>query len=944
MADVKIGVGANVGGVDAAIQKITASMNKLGAAVAANQKLRFEPTDVKTMARDLALVNRQFQQTLALSAQVRNALKNSGQSGLHISQIDWSKTSTDPRAAQRMRDRAFLHSVRGSALDPTLANDVDANGNAVAPTPGGGGAGGSAGGSGGAGGGGGRRPPRGAGGASGGGGGGEESGGGWGRKIWRGIGKGASSFGRGMGGGAGVAGEAASSGIEAGAGAAAEGAGMMGMARVAGPAALAFMAYKGAEALGKLAAEGMQLAKDQNESADLLKRSMGDLGISFGELTGDSRYLGQQIGVAGGEFLKLEQGANSASGGLYRTPSELAAATVSGGDLARAYGLQPSQGVNFVAGMDRLNNRQNNKELATALAEAIVNAQGKATPGEVMQAMQGFAASQNRFNAVNPNLNHFGNAYGSMLTGDMTADHASSILGQANSAMQHMGGTEATKNFLLQQFGMDPIRAQLRAEGGLFSNGLDNQDVSGFMSRRGVKDWDSQYKGPAGSNLAVTMQGLDKAYSGRGQFGYEMELDAVKNMFGLKSLGDAASLANASTSDHNGIATMLKNAGVGLGDMREGGLQAIAGISKAGSFDDLDKLYRTGPDAIRNRKDMQPGDLDVLDKAEKSGNFQQFQNELVRTLAGKGQSDDGATVQRSIDSNIENIKSQIGERLVPYAQKGMEAMLWMVNKLGAGISVPVDPKFVGPQEPTDKSLPQAIADSRVSRADVDGLHTATGGTAWDKLIDAGSSAFNSGRRAIYGTRLTGLEQQYGLPAGLLDGVWGAETSWGRNNRTSSAGAKGNFQMLDAQAKHYGVTIGDFLSESQGAAHMYGDLFQANHGDLDKTLAAYNWGQGNLNNDINGYTDKKGVRHEAHGADWERFAPKETRDYIQNIEKTMKENGGGSDGGGVTVIIEQSNTTNVGSSTKTKKLSTTINPPSASGMTHRVTVPSNNTNV
>jgi hypothetical protein len=125
--------------------------------------------------------------------------------------------------------------------------------------------------------------------------------------------------------------------------------------------------------------------------------------------------------------------------------------------------------------------------------------------------------------------------------------------------------------------------------------------------------------------------------------------------------------------------------------MREGGLQAIAGISKAGSFDDLDKLYRTGPDAIRNRKDMQPGDLDALDKAEKSGNFQQFQNELVRTLAGKGQSDDGATVQRSIDSNIENIKSQIGERLVPYAQKATEGILWMANKLGAGISAPADP-------------------------------------------------------------------------------------------------------------------------------------------------------------------------------------------------------------------------------------------------------------
>ena len=927
--EVKIGVSAGVQGVDAAIQKITSSMNKLGAAVSKAQGLKFEPTDVKTMARDLSLINAQFQQTLKLSAQVRNALKNSGQSGLHISQIDWSKTSTDPRAAQRLRDRAFMHTVRGTSLDPTISNDVDANGNAVAPGAGGGagagGSGGGAGGSGGGGGNGGRRPRR--GGAGGSGEGGEEGrsswwsrrpNGGWGTAT-------ALAVGNGIGGAAGNM-------ITAGMG----GGGLPGV----GLAALTSIIGKGVQ----FASEGMDLAKQQNESADSLKRSMGDLGISFKQLTDDSRAYGQAMGVAGGEFLKLEQQANSASGGMYRTPSELAATTVSGGDLARAYGLQPSQGVNFVAGIDRLNNRQNNKELATALAEAIVNAQGKATPGEVMQAMQGFAASQNRFNAVNPNLDQFGNAYGSMLTGDMTADHASSILGQANTAMQHMGGTEASKNFLMQQFGMDPIRAQLRAEGGLFSNGLDNQDVSGFMSRRGVKDWDSEYKGPAGSNLAVTMQGLDRAYSGHGQYGYEMELNAVQNMFGLKSLGDAASLANASTSDHNGIATVLKNAGVGLGDMREGGLQAIAGISKAGSFDDLDKLYRAGPDAIRNRKDMQPSDLDALDKAEKSGNFQQFQNELVRTLAGKGQADDDATVQRSIDSNIENIKSQIGERLVPLAQASTQAMLWMANKFGAGIARPAMP---GEQaKPADKTLPQAIADSHVTRGGAGGLHTATGGTLWDKGLDAVTGMYNSGRRAIGDTRLSGLEQQYGLPKGLLDAVWGAETSWGANNRTSSAGAKGNFQMLDGTAKQYGVQIGSFLSESDGAARMYRDLLKGNGGNLDKALAAYNWGQGNLNKDI-----------KAHGDDWLKFAPKATQDYIAKIDPRYRKgaqdgsavgggNGGnGGDGSGsVTVIIEQTNNTTVDGRTRSKKLSAKVGAPKAVGGQTRVTALTTNTNV
>jgi hypothetical protein len=661
---VRIGVGANVGGVDAAIQKITQSMNKLGAAVSANQKLRFEPTDVKLMARDLSLINKQFQQTLALSAQLRSALKATGQTGSHLSQIDFSKLSADPRVAQRMRDRAFLHSVRGTALDPTAYNEVDSNGNIVPPAhPGGGGAGGGSGGSGGSGGGGGRRPGNGGSGGAGGGAGGTGGGSWWSRRPNNGWGTAtALAVGNGIGGTAGNM-------ITAGMG----GGGLPGM----GLALLTSVIGKGMEWAG----QGMDQGKARNLDLDALKRSLGDLGVSFGDLSDQSWKFAHGLGIVNGEFVKLEAQANAASGGAYRTPEELARATRSGADLARAYGLDPSQGVGFVSGMQRIDSHQNNKELATQLAEAIVNAQGKATPGEVMQAMQSFASAQNQFNAVNPNLNVFGNAFGSMLTGDMTADHASGILGQANSSMQRMGGTEASKNFLLQQFGLDPIRAQLRSEGGLFANGLDNQDVSTFMHRRGIGNWDDQSKGPAGSNLAVTMQGLDRAYAGRGQYGYEMELDAVKNMFGLKSLGDAASLANASTSDHNGIAMVLKNAGVNLSDVREGGLQAISGISKAGDFDSLDKMYRS---SIRGRPDMRPEDIAAMDKAEGSNNFQQFQNELVRVLSGKGQEDTQATIQRNIDTTLTDIKTVVAGPLLTAVQGIEQDFIKVLGFFGIG--------------------------------------------------------------------------------------------------------------------------------------------------------------------------------------------------------------------------------------------------------------------
>lgn len=113
-----------------------------------------------------------------------------------------------------------------------------------------------------------------------------------------------------------------------------------------------------------------------------------------------------------------------------------------------------------------------------------------------------------------------------------------------------------------------------------------------------------------------------------------------------------------------------------------------------------------------------------------------------------------------------------------------------------------------------------------------------------------------------------LEKKNGLPDNLLDSVWNAESSRGAR-MTSSAGAKGHFQFMDPTAAQYGLKNPSNLAESaDAAARMYRDLLKANGGDLDRALAAYNWGQGNLN--------KKGMGD----------APAETRGYIAKVKAGM----------------------------------------------------------
>jgi hypothetical protein len=116
-----------------------------------------------------------------------------------------------------------------------------------------------------------------------------------------------------------------------------------------------------------------------------------------------------------------------------------------------------------------------------------------------------------------------------------------------------------------------------------------------------------------------------------------------------------------------------------------------------------------------------------------------------------------------------------------------------------------------------------------------------------------------------------LESQYGLPTGLLDSVWSAESGRGAS-MMSSAGAMGHFQFMPGTARQYGLQNPyDLVQSANAAARYYSDLLAMFGGDPEKAVAAYNWGQGNLQRDIR-----------EHGARWRDFLPQETAQYIAKV--------------------------------------------------------------
>ncbi|MCP6701031.1 lytic transglycosylase domain-containing protein [Klebsiella pneumoniae] len=120
-----------------------------------------------------------------------------------------------------------------------------------------------------------------------------------------------------------------------------------------------------------------------------------------------------------------------------------------------------------------------------------------------------------------------------------------------------------------------------------------------------------------------------------------------------------------------------------------------------------------------------------------------------------------------------------------------------------------------------------------------------------------------------------LEGKYGLPAGLLSSVAATE-SGGDPFAVSPKGAKGPFQFMDGTARDLGLKgmdVYDPHKSADAAARYLRYLLDATGGDLEKALASYNWGLGNVK--------KKGMNN----------LPSETRNYVPKVMAGMRPGAG-----------------------------------------------------
>jgi len=109
-----------------------------------------------------------------------------------------------------------------------------------------------------------------------------------------------------------------------------------------------------------------------------------------------------------------------------------------------------------------------------------------------------------------------------------------------------------------------------------------------------------------------------------------------------------------------------------------------------------------------------------------------------------------------------------------------------------------------------------------------------------------------------------------LPDGILSAVANAESGFDPNAKNKS-GASGMMQFMPATAQGYGIDPFNPSQAVDAAGKMLNGLMAKYGNDLSKTLAAYNWGGGNVDKAVKKY-----------GSNWLQYAPKETKNYIKKI--------------------------------------------------------------
>ncbi|WP_128290823.1 transglycosylase SLT domain-containing protein [Afifella aestuarii] len=629
---IKIPVSASLdtGNVDQQVKQMQHQFNELGKAAASLKDVTFNPIEKGTL-EEMKQMTARFEALKKAAPGLAKRLHEAGQGGKNWNEVDWNKAFPDDHQRTRYMQ--------------TLVNILRDN-SAKAVKPGEGGVSGHGGGS--------TPPPRDPPGTSAAG---DEA-----RRQGRNI---ASSALGGLGGAGNAASGALNTALVGGAGA-----GLVGL--LGGLAAFGVGKAVGA------ATEKIGAAEQDQIDYDRLKRAIGDVNVSFEHLKESVRASAEGMHVTWEEGQKLAASFTKLGNVSEDNYKQLADELSTGGGLSRALGLDPQSGVSFLGemrGVRLTGDADDSRRLALMIGEAVGKSDAFAKADEVMNAISNFASSQARQSLSNVNIAGYAGLL-SALTGSgqtgLDVAGSAAVIGQAGQSLRRGGANGEASQFFSatvgRRYGLDPFQARTWNEGGPFATLSTTFGEDSIAGRYGMV-------GPGGDMtlLRATLEELRRQYGGHN----ETLAAATANHLGL-SMGQAMALLDIKPNEMGSLRKRLEGlegfdmsrinaASLGtLSKIEDGGRETWTSVAN-------DLRSRTGSDALSS------AEREALDRVMAGQDQEAIKNELARLVATR---DQGSTQGKDIrDSKValENLKTAVASKLVPFTQDIRAGVLYMAG-------------------------------------------------------------------------------------------------------------------------------------------------------------------------------------------------------------------------------------------------------------------------